>query len=82
MINVIVKGNKLGHLNSNLHKDGYSIWSIYGSGKIKVRPNIGFRELKKLRLTNLITESELYAIEAYKEYRELIKKAGEKCNEA
>ena len=40
MVNVLVSGNKLGELESKLHKEGYSIWRICDSGKIKVKSNI------------------------------------------
>jgi len=74
VINVLVSGNKLGELESKLHKEGYSIWRICDSGKIKVKSNISKHELKKMRLKNLISEEEFETINIYETYRRFVKK--------
>jgi hypothetical protein len=74
MVNVLVSGNKLGELESKLHKEGYSIWRICDSGKIKVKSNISKYELKKMRLKNLISEEEFKTINIYETYRRFVKK--------
>ena len=74
MINVIVEGNKLGFLESKMHKEGYSIWKICDSGKIMVKPNLTLMDVKKRKLKNKITQSEFETINLYERYREFVKK--------
>jgi|GEM_PF-5084534 len=72
MVNVIVNGNRLGKLESKKHTEGYSVWRICPSGKIRVKANISFIELKKLKLKNLITESEFESINIYSEFKKIV----------